>query len=85
MTNISGRSTIGKYPETLWPRVILTHVLLQEGKDWAAAEMALRDVLRLDPDHAEAKKNLSVLLRQRSSQANGHVGGTRFERSLCLR
>src|SRR5262249_57808996 len=39
-------------PEALWPRVILTHALLQEGRDWAAAERALRDVLALDPDHA---------------------------------
>jgi tetratricopeptide (TPR) repeat protein len=49
-------------PQALWPRVILSHVLLQEGRDWEAAERALRDVLALAPDHAEARRNLAVLL-----------------------
>ena len=34
--------TIREYPQALWPRVILSHVLLQEGRDLAAAEQALR-------------------------------------------
>ena len=49
----------------IWPRVVLTHILLQEGKDWAAAEKALRDVLALDPNHAEAKRNLDLLTKQK--------------------
>jgi GT2 family glycosyltransferase/Tfp pilus assembly protein PilF len=57
--------TIARAPEALWPRVILSHVLLQEEKDWEAAEQALRDVLVLDPQHAEARHNLAVLLGQR--------------------
>jgi Tfp pilus assembly protein PilF len=56
--------TIVDAPQALWPRVILTHVLLQEGRDWAAAERALRDVLDIAPNHAEARRNLAVLLRQ---------------------
>jgi hypothetical protein len=44
--------------------VILNHVLLQEGRDWDAAEHALLDVLSLAPDHAEARRNLAVLRRQ---------------------
>ncbi len=44
----------------LW--VILSHALLQEGKDWQQAEEALRTVLRLDPGNAEARKNLALLL-----------------------
>ncbi len=51
-------------PQALWPRVLLTHALLQEGRDWDAAGRALRDVLALDPGHAEARRNLGVLLRQ---------------------
>jgi hypothetical protein len=39
-------------------------VLLQEGRDWEGAERALRDVLALDPGHAEARHNLDVLLHQ---------------------
>jgi len=58
--------TIGRIPGALRPRVILSHTLLQEGKDAGAAERALRDVLALDPDHAEARRNLSVLLRRQS-------------------
>jgi hypothetical protein len=49
--------------QALGPRVLLSQVLLQEGRDWEAAERALRDVLSIDPHHAETKHNLSVLLR----------------------
>jgi glycosyltransferase involved in cell wall biosynthesis/predicted Zn-dependent protease len=56
--------TIRRHPREVWPRVILSHTLLQEGKDWGAAEQALRDVLALDPQHAEARRNLAILLRQ---------------------
>ncbi len=49
---------IGRFPRAVWPRVILTHALLQEGQDWDAAERALRDVLALEPGHAEARRNL---------------------------
>jgi hypothetical protein len=56
-------AAITRRPEALWPRVILTHVLLQEGRDWEAAERALRDVLALDPNHPEANGNLAVLRR----------------------
>jgi Tfp pilus assembly protein PilF len=44
--------------------LLLSHVYLQEGRDLAAAERALRDVLALDPEHVEAKQNLHVLLQQ---------------------
>ena len=60
---------IGRDPQALWPRVILTHVLLQEGRDWDAAERALRDVLALDPGHAEARRNLAILLREHGQPA----------------
>jgi tetratricopeptide (TPR) repeat protein len=51
-------------PKSVGPWVILSHVLLAEGRDWAGAERALRQVLALDPQHAEARHNLAVLLRQ---------------------
>jgi tetratricopeptide (TPR) repeat protein len=53
---------IARSPQSLRPRVILSHALLQEGRDHAAAERALRDILALDPLHAEARHNLAVLL-----------------------
>jgi tetratricopeptide (TPR) repeat protein len=56
--------TINRAPRQLWPRVILSHALLQEGRDWDAAERALLDVLALDPGNAGARQNLAVLLRQ---------------------
>jgi tetratricopeptide (TPR) repeat protein len=51
-------------PAAVMPRVVLSHALLQEGRDWAAAEQALRDVLALAPNHAEAHRNLAILQRQ---------------------
>jgi tetratricopeptide (TPR) repeat protein len=64
---------IGEHPRAVWPRVILSHVLLQEGRDLAAAEQALRDVLALDPHHAEARSNLAVLLQNRQRAAHDAV------------
>jgi GT2 family glycosyltransferase/predicted Zn-dependent protease len=55
---------IGRHPEALYPWVILSHVLLQEGKDRGSAEYALRQVLARDPQHAQAWHNLHVLLHQ---------------------
>src|SRR5262249_36018375 len=59
-------------PRVLWPHVILSHVLLQEGQDLAAEE-ALRDVLALDPDNAEARHNLCVLLQRQNRASDAHV------------
>ena len=59
-------NTIARAPQAVWPRVILSHVLLEEGRDWAAAANVLHGVLELDPQHWEAQHNLAVL---RSRQA----------------
>jgi predicted Zn-dependent protease len=56
-------ATIARNPNVIYPRVILTHVLLQENTDLAAAERALRDLLERQPDLAESWRNLAVLLR----------------------
>jgi hypothetical protein len=53
--------TIARAPEAPWPRVILSHVELQEGRDWGAAERALLDILQRDPEHKEARHNLAIL------------------------
>ncbi len=60
-------ATCDQHVRALWPRVILSHVLLQEGRDWAAAEQVLRAVLALDPGHREARHNLTLLLRQQTA------------------
>jgi GT2 family glycosyltransferase/tetratricopeptide (TPR) repeat protein len=54
---------IAAAPQALWPRTVLSHVLLQDGKDLAAAERVLREILMLDPGNAQARHNLGVLLR----------------------
>lgn len=51
-------------PQSVFARLVLSRLFLQEGRDWEAAEQALRDVLALDPHHAEARNNLAVLLNQ---------------------
>jgi FkbM family methyltransferase len=58
---------IRRSPRALEPQILLSHALLQEAKDWQAAEGALRGILAIDPQHSEAKHNLSVLLKQRAS------------------
>jgi glycosyltransferase involved in cell wall biosynthesis len=52
-------------PDAVWPRVVKAHLLLHEGRDGAAAEQALLDILKLDPTNAEALRNLEVHRRQR--------------------
>jgi len=46
-------------------RLLLSRSYLQEGRDWAGAERALRAVLEVAPEHPEARGNLAVLLRDR--------------------
>jgi hypothetical protein len=60
-------AVIGLDTKAVGPRVLLSHALLQMGKDWPAAEKSLRDVLELDPDNREARHNLQVLLRDTAS------------------
>jgi tetratricopeptide (TPR) repeat protein len=55
---------IASLPRSLEARMLLSYVHLQEGRDPDAAERALRDVLVLDPDNAEARHNLQLLRRQ---------------------
>ncbi|MCS6851795.1 MAG: glycosyltransferase [Gemmataceae bacterium] len=48
-------------PRLLEARIVLSHVLIEEGRDWPAAVRALEDVLALDPTNAQAKHNLAVI------------------------
>lgn len=61
---------IERYPEEIEPRVVMSHVLLQEGSNLQAAEDALREILKRDPQHREALNNLSVLLHQQNRSLN---------------
>jgi glycosyltransferase involved in cell wall biosynthesis/predicted Zn-dependent protease len=60
---------VAREPEAMEVLLLLSHALLHEGKDWPAAEKVLRDILRLDPQNAEAQHNLTVLLRRQGRQS----------------
>jgi tetratricopeptide (TPR) repeat protein len=68
-------AVIANDPRAVWPRLILTHVLLQEGKDPEAAERALKAVLELDPHNAQATHNLTLLRAQRRRLADQAFAG----------
>ena len=55
---------VARFPQSLELQVLYSRLLLREGKDWAAAERALRAILAIDPYHIEARNNLTVMLRQ---------------------
>ena len=63
------QEAIATAPNDLWLWVVLSHTLLQEGKEWDSAEKALRKVLELDPSNTEARNNLTILLRQQGAAA----------------
>jgi GT2 family glycosyltransferase/Tfp pilus assembly protein PilF len=62
-------AVIARDPTALGPRVLLSQILLQEGRDWEAAEQALRDVLEREPQHGETRHNLNVLRRRLGREA----------------
>jgi tetratricopeptide (TPR) repeat protein len=59
---------VARYPQTLPAWLLLSRALLREGRDWKRAEQALRAVLKLDANNAEAQHNLALLLRRRRSR-----------------
>jgi glycosyltransferase involved in cell wall biosynthesis len=61
-------AAIARDPKALGPRLLLSQVLLHEGRDWTATERALRAVLEIDPNHAETQHNLALLLRRLGRQ-----------------
>lgn len=60
------RSVIQESPGSVFARVLVARAYLHEGRDWQAAEQALRDVLAFDPQNAEAGNNLQILQKQQS-------------------
>jgi tetratricopeptide (TPR) repeat protein len=54
--------TITRFPNVVEPRVLLSRILMAEGRDMAAVERALRAILAIDPQNAEARRGLAKLL-----------------------
>ena len=60
-------------PSALMPREALSHILVLEGRDWEAAEAAVREVLARQPSNATALANLAVIQRSRAEQLANHA------------
>jgi tetratricopeptide (TPR) repeat protein len=60
-------SAIERHPDAIRPRIVLSNVLLQENRDLDAAEVALRDILAMAPDHTPSQHNLRLLLKKKAS------------------
>src|SRR5205823_284846 len=60
---------VQRWPGALPARVVLSHVLLQEGSAPDVAEKALLAILERDPHNKEAAHNLAVLRARGDSQA----------------
>jgi tetratricopeptide (TPR) repeat protein len=71
------RHAIGMAPRALRPRVLLSHVFLQEDEDLDLAEKALADVLVIDPNHPEAGRNLAVLQARKRGHRNAVLSSER--------
>jgi hypothetical protein len=52
---------ITQAPHALWPREMLCEVLVAEGVEPIAVAQALREVLRLNPNHVQARRQLERL------------------------
>ncbi len=63
--------TIARHPQAVWPRLVRTHWLIDDGVIDETLEQALREVLVLDPQHTEARQNLAVYLARRNGPAEG--------------
>jgi tetratricopeptide (TPR) repeat protein len=60
------RLALARDPSFLKAKEILSHVLLQEAKEPAAAEALLREILQSDPANAQAWHNLVVLYHEQN-------------------
>jgi tetratricopeptide (TPR) repeat protein len=56
-------AAVGRFPLSVPVWAAYSYALLEGGFDPHDAEAALREVLRLDPENGQAKRNLEALLR----------------------
>jgi predicted Zn-dependent protease len=55
-----------QYPQSLWPLILLSQTLLQQGQDLDAAERVMVDILARDPTQGHIQQQLNWLRRQRA-------------------
>jgi tetratricopeptide (TPR) repeat protein len=56
-------------PQMLWPRLVMSDLVLEEGAAWEVCVQANRDILALAPDNALARERLEHFLTQARSAA----------------
>lgn len=66
-------SATGRFPASVSVWSAYSYALLESGSDFGEAERALREVLRLDPENAQAKRNLEALYRNTGRWVEGVV------------
>jgi ferric-dicitrate binding protein FerR (iron transport regulator) len=75
-TRLDGVQSIGEQSRSVAVRVALWHVRLADGSSPEAIEAALQGVLEVDPNNAQARHNLRVLLRNTGRWVEGVVDGS---------
>jgi GT2 family glycosyltransferase/tetratricopeptide (TPR) repeat protein len=69
-----GEQLTQRWPEWLPGWVTLSHVLLQEDRDHPAAQRVLEEILKRDPQHAQALHNLALLRENVGKQGQPATG-----------
>jgi len=64
-------SAVGRFPSAISVRAAYSYALLEAGVDPLEAEAALREVLKLDPNNAQARRNLEALYRNTGRWVEG--------------
>ena len=64
---------MGRFPSAIPVRAAYSYALLEAGADPIEAEGALREVLKLDPNNIQARRNLEALYRNTGRWVEGVV------------
>lgn len=61
---------LAQTPAAIWPRLLLSRALCEDGTNPDSARAVLREILALDANHAEARQRLSKLQQQEAGGKN---------------
>ena len=67
---------VARFPSSVPIRTALSYALLEGGFDSLEAEAALRQVLKLEPEKVQAKRNLEALYRNTGRWVEGAIDPT---------